>query len=466
MKKSPGKQWLHGLMLAGSLGMTAAHAAEPIPGIVGKDEWLFYRYEISDAVDIPTIDTSIDLIQRFNKVLAANGITMAVTMVPLKMRVYAEHLPDDIKINDTMRGNYERIAKQMRSAGLHVIDLNTAFMTSPKRSGPAPLFFRLDTHWAPAGSLLAGETIKTEIDANPELKKVFDATPPEAFKLVMGKRKLNSKSRDLVEQLPKPPAVYAPEQINSFDVSRVTPPKEDLLGATAVPAVTLVGSSYSNTWTGFPDAVRHALQRDILSISVGADQGSWVGMESYLRDDAFQTKPPKLMIWEMPERDMRAPPSYKFRDPRYLTDNTEWLLRASAWVQASCKPAAIGARPSAAGLGANAANIKGNDIATGATGDADFVEINFDKPIGKLDYLSARAITAGSKTLTLEASGPGVATRRFTVTMAGDDAAHALRAPLPSNGAGYAKVKIFPGKANSFALKDLQVCRQPEDLLK
>ena len=28
----------------------------------------------------------------------------------------------------------------------------------------------------------------------------------------------------------------------------------------------------------------------------------------YLRDDSFQTNKPKLLIWEMPERDMAAPP--------------------------------------------------------------------------------------------------------------------------------------------------------------
>lgn len=466
MKKSPIANSILVALLAGSFGMTVAHAADPIPGIVGKSDWLFYRYEISDTVDIPTIDTSVGLISRFNKVLAANGVTMAVTMVPLKMRIYSEFVPDDIKINDTMRGNYERISKQMQAAQLQVLDLNKAFLNSPKRTSETPLFFRLDTHWAPAGALLAGETIKTEIDANPVLKKVYDEVPPENFKLVVGKRKINAKARDLVEQLPKPPAVYAPEQTFAVDVSRATPAKEDLLGNAVVPAITLVGSSYSNTWTGFPDAVRYSLQRDILSISVGADQGSWVGMESYLRDDAFQTKPPKLMIWEMPERDMRAPPDYRFRDPRYLTDNTEWLLRVSAWVQSSCKPSTVTAKLGATGLGANAAFVKGEDVRTGGVGDADFIEINFDKPLDKLDYISARAITAGSKTVTLEASGAGVPARRFTVQVAGDDAAHALKVPLPSRAAGYTKVKVFPGKSNSFAWQTLKVCRQPEDLLK
>jgi alginate O-acetyltransferase complex protein AlgJ len=466
MKKNTVNKLVYGAMLTGFLGSTAVYAADPAPGIVGKNDWLFYRYELSDAVDTAATDSSLDLIQRFNKVLAANGVSMAVTLVPLKMRIYSEYLPDNVKVNAYMAGNYERMNKVLQAAQVNVIDLNTVFLNSPKRSSDTPLFFRLDTHWAPAGSMLAAETIKTGIDGNAALKKVLAATPEEGFKLALGKRKVNSKSRDLVDQLPKDAPTFAPEQFVPFSVSRAQPPKEDLLGNREPLGITLVGSSYSHAWTGFPDALRYTLQRDMLSISVGADQGSWVGMEGYLRDDAFQNQAPKMVIWEMPERDLRAPPNYKFRDARYVSDNTEWLLRVSALVQSSCKPSAVVAKLAPVGLAANAANLKGSEVVAGSTSDADFIEIGFDKPIEKLDYLVTRATTNGSKTITLEGSGSGVATRRFTLNVAGDDTAHALKAPLPSNGIGFTKVRIFPGKSNGFALQGLQVCRQPEDLLK
>jgi alginate O-acetyltransferase complex protein AlgJ len=72
------------------------------------------------------------------------------------------------------------------------------------------------------------------------------------------------------------------------------------------------------------------LQRNLLDISIPVDQGPWVGMEAYLRDDAFKTNRPKLIIWEIPEREMRSPPNYKYRDARYVIDNTEWLSRIAA----------------------------------------------------------------------------------------------------------------------------------------
>lgn len=465
MKNCTIGKWFCGAVLVNSLGISMVQAAELPASIIGKDEWLYYRIELSDSGDAATTDASLDLIQRFNRVLAANGISMAVAVVPLKMRIYPEHMPDTVKVNDYMKGNYDRMSKALLAAGVNVIDVNTSFLTSPKRDTPNPFYFRLDTHWAPSGALLAAETVKAGIDANPTMKKALDSMPEVKYSFASSRR-AHSKARDLVDQLPPNSPSFGLEQFTPMRIARVEAAKEDLLGNRTSVGLTLVGSSYSSAWTGFPDALRYTLQRDLLSISVGADQGSWIGIESYLSDDSFQTQKPKLLIWEMPERDMRAPPDFKFRDARYVINNTEWLLRASAWTQTSCKPSAVVAKLAPVGLAASSANVKGADLATGATNEGDFAEIVFDKPIEKLDYLSLRASAAGSKTITLEASGPGVATRRFTVNVPGDDAAHALKTPLPSNGNGFAKVRIIPGKTNGFALQGLQVCRQPEDLLR
>ncbi len=62
-------------------------------------------------------------------------------MVPLKMRIYSEHLPDSIPITDYMRGNYDRMAQALNSAQVNTIDLNTAFLNSPLRQSEDPLFF-------------------------------------------------------------------------------------------------------------------------------------------------------------------------------------------------------------------------------------------------------------------------------------------------------------------------------------
>jgi alginate O-acetyltransferase complex protein AlgJ len=466
MKNFIQKKWRISASLVGLFSILNVNAAEEAPGIIGKNEWLFYRYELTEPSHESMTETTLDLIQRFNKVLAANEVTLALTMVPLKMRIYAEQLPDDIKLNDYTAGNAARMNKALKIAQVNVLDLNTAFMNSSKLNSERPLFFRLDSHWAPSGVLVAAEAIKNDIYTNSLLKNALTSTAQTEFKMVMGSKPRASKGRDLIAVLPKNSPTFPIEQVFQMSVSRTQSAKDDLLSTRSPAGIALVGSSYSKEWTGFPDALRFMLQRDILSVSVGADQGSWVGMESYVSDDAFQSSTPKILIWEMPERDMRAPPDFKFREARYIQNNTEWLLRASAWVQRSCKPSAVTAKLAPVGLAENNATANGNDFATGDTTESDFIEINFNKPTEILDYLAARITMVGSKKITLEASGPGAETRRFTVNVPGDDAPHVFKTPLPAKGKGFSKIRIYPGKNNSFALQNLQICRQPEELLK
>lgn len=151
---------------------------------------------------------------------------------------------------------------------------------------------------------------------------------------------------------------------------------------------------------------------------------------------------------------------------RYVMNKTDWLLRVSALVQAKCQPSGKSVRVGVTGLASKSSQLKGNDLVTGPTVEGDFVEISFDKPLENLDYLSARLTLDGPKVVTLEGLGAGVAARRFVYGVAGDDAPHAFKAPVPSQSQGFSKVRIYPGKSNGLALQDLQICRQPEDLLK
>jgi len=435
---------------------------EETEGIVGKNDWLFNKYEVLRSTDAAQTAKSIELIGRFNKVLMANGVSLALTMVPLKMRIYSEYLPDSIKLTDYMAGNYEQIGKALQAVGVTVIDLNTPFLSSSKRNSDTTLFYRLDSHWNLTGAMLGAETIKAGIYANKVLKGAIDATPEVVYARQLGKRKLPSKGRNLLAVLPPNSGPFAPEKFTPVSVTRAQAVSEN---SRPPIGVTVAGSSSSQEWTGFVDALRYVLQRDILNVSVHGLIGPWVGMESYLRSDAFQENAPKLLIWEWAESTVHAPPDNQYQDPRYVSNNTEWLLRVSAWAQAACKPSAVTAKVMSVGLAANGANLNDGNIVTGSTSDNEFIEISFDKPVQKLDYLTARVTAAGSKTLILEGSGPGETTRRLTLNITGDDAAHVLKTPLPSNSKGFTKLRIYPGKSQSFALKGLKICRQPEDIL-
>lgn len=314
------------LALAGSL----AHAADNVPVLIGKNDWLYTPYEFALQSDAADTQATIGLFQKANKLFEARGIALALVMVPSKVRIHADQLPEGKPLDSYTADKYENAYKQLREGGVNVVNLNQPFLASPHRTSDTPLFLRLDTHWSPAGSMLAAETIKTVIAATPALKQALDATPAVAYNLAVDKKKSITRARDLVRLLPKEQQTFPPEQVLNFKVTRATASQAGLQGAGDAVGVLVIGSSFTNPNTGYPDAIRYQLQRDVLNISIPVDQGPWVGMEAYLKDEAYKTNPPKLIIWEIPERELRSPPNAKFRDARYQIDNNEWLARVSA----------------------------------------------------------------------------------------------------------------------------------------
>ncbi len=436
------------------------------PVIIGKDQWLFYRPEMIQPADEAAINTSLDLVQRFNKILAANGTTLAYAVIPIKMRIYADFLPEQAKLSPYMAANYERVIKVLKAKGVNAVDVNTAMMKSPIRTSISPIFLKGDTHWSQLGGMVVAEAIKDEILVNPLLKKAYDTTPEEKYTMKFRKKLYTLKGGDLRNGLPADYPKHPPEQTLLFDIKQAKKAATGLLDDTAVPEVVLVGSSYSQEWTLFSQALKFALQRDVLAFAVTADKSPWVGLlETYVASDNFQNQPPKLLIWETPERELAAPPNYAYREQRYKSDNTEWLLRVSAWVQRTCKASTVSATIAKLGLADKAQSLTDDAIAVAATAETDFVEVRLSKPMTKQHYVSARLLTEGSKLVNVEASGPGLATRRFTLTVVGDELEHNFKMPLPSIGAGYTKLRLFPGQTDNFNMKQLVVCEQPADLL-
>lgn len=301
--------------------------------IIGKNDWLFTPYEFASPSDAQETMVSLELLQKVNKLFEGNGIALVLVLVPSKIRIHSDQLPDNKALDSYTAGKYESMFNTLRAGGVRVVNLNQAFLNSPHRDSDTPLFFRLDTHWAPTGSLLAVETVKAEIENNPILKSAVAATPEVKYSLSWTKKKINHRARDLVDLLPTGAPSFPLEQLHRFAAIRGQATQAGLVGTGDDVGIVAIGSSYSDKSTGYPDGLRYNLQRDILDISIPVNQGPWVGMEGYLRDDSFKTNRPKLIIWEIPEREMRSPPNYRSREARYIIDNNEWFSRVSALVQ-------------------------------------------------------------------------------------------------------------------------------------
>ncbi len=316
---------------AAFLGVSGVQAQDTSPVIIGKNnDWLFISYEFGTAADTADTQATVDLLTKANKLFESKGITLALVIVPSKIRIHADQLPPNKPLDSYTADKYENVVKTLTAGGVNVVNLNQAFLASPHRSSDTPIFLRLDTHWSHTGSMLAAEAVKAAIDANPRLKSALAATPEEKYDAVWSKGKVNQRVRDLVRLLPAGAPSYPPEQAMRFSSVKANASQAGLLGGGDNVGITVIGSSYTNKAASFPDALRYTLQRDMLDISIPVDQGPWVGMDAYLKDEAFKTRPPKLIIWEIPEREFRSPPNYKHRDPRYVIDNNAWIQRIAA----------------------------------------------------------------------------------------------------------------------------------------
>jgi alginate O-acetyltransferase complex protein AlgJ len=205
--ESRGDGYLHG-------GSHRIRAADAVPVLFGKNnEWLFTPYEFAQQSDATDTNATISLFEKVSKLFERQGIALALVIVPSKVRIHADQLPTSKPLDAYTEGKYENAVKTLKAGGVNVVNLNQPFLNSQHRTSDTPLFLRLDTHWSPAGALLAAETIKTTLEATPALKTALAATPEVTYALTWNKQKSTTRARDLVRLLPpEDQKQFAPEQ--------------------------------------------------------------------------------------------------------------------------------------------------------------------------------------------------------------------------------------------------------------
>lgn len=422
-------------LLAGALALTlsAPLAAQDGAGIVGKNDWLYYLYDFTDASEQPAVDRSIQLFAALSKLLAANGTQMVLAVVPAKVGIYPDNLPSERALTPFLRDHYSNSLQRLRASGVNAVDLGQPFHEAATKADHDPVFMRHDSHWSQTGALLAAQTIASHLSSDRNAEAIMASLPKRGFLLTWNPEPQTLAPGDLTTILPPGSPPFEPERFRIFTVSAEE--GGDLLSNDAAPRISLVGSSYSATWTGFPDALRYALQRDVASLSVTADRGQWVGLELYLRDDGFQTQPPSLLIIEVPERSLAAPPSYPYREARYITDEHSWLRRTAASITRDCQPA-----------GQIDAGLQAATWTVQAEGDA---------------YLAGNLAVSGLNRMTLVWQDDKGGSHDYALEVQGDGAWHALRVPLPEAFQPVGMQLHANGDAGSVLLEDVALCRMP-----
>ena len=273
--------------------------------VVGRQDWLFSDEEFYPAApDQPLVSRNLERVTRVGRYLRARGIDLVVLVVPAKARIYSEKLADTEPqaVMDTL---YQRFLARLEAARVPAPDL-AGVMEQAQRAGQK-VFLRTDTHWTPAGANnFAREAARFIRDRYPQLP-----WGEQAF-VTRAKEPITHRG-DLLTYIPVAPAFEAfgpePDRIRprTTDPAGASPDSaSSLFGETRADTV-LVGTSYSaNRLWNFPGALKQHLGRDLINVAEEG-KGPIEPMTDYLQSPDFRNHPPKLVIWEFPERYLVQP---------------------------------------------------------------------------------------------------------------------------------------------------------------
>ncbi len=279
-----------GIDLFGTLSWVLFH--EGRKGVLaGDDDWLYSTEEFeSDKGSPGRINRAIDFAATVRDRLAAKGVQLVVVTIPAKAIIYPEHL-GRYRLPAEPSGRHEAILEGLRGKGIDVVDPKPDLVAAKSSQ---QVYLRTDTHWTPAGAtVVAGAVARHLAGRAPGDEKQFQtkAGADESY------------GGDLTRyvRLGGPAATLGPKPDLLEPFEAVATEEGSLLGEETVPVV-LVGTSYSaNARWSFEPALKVAMARDVINVA-HEGQGPFKPMSTYLKSEAFRDAPPKLVVWEMPDR--------------------------------------------------------------------------------------------------------------------------------------------------------------------
>lgn len=237
--------------------------------------------------------------------LAAQGIALLVVVVPDKSRVS----------NQFLCGLRRPAAFQQRVDDFieAVPGVNVLWLDGVMHDQQQRYFLRTDTHWDENGANTAARAIAQRL-REPGAYRL----PAPTLHLRTEVDPVVSRPGDLVrlagidwlpERLQPPPDMVQPTRFveagGADAKGTANDTADDLFGDAGVPSVALLGTSFSRN-ASFVPFLETALGMRVSNFA--RDGGEFAGAaHAYFSGASFRDTPPKLLIWEIPERSLQRP---------------------------------------------------------------------------------------------------------------------------------------------------------------
>ncbi len=260
----------------------------------GCDGWLFLTDELElypDRQKSAALRASIAT--ALNARLNERGIKLLMVVVPDKTRIEASHLCG-LRRSSLFE---PRIADWQNSlTGVAVLNLAPVLQALPGER-----YYRTDTHWNEAGSSAAAGAVAARLAELGWMQAAGAGVQLNAERTRRSGDLIHLAGLDALPDLLRPEAELA--QVTK--VAPISVASDDLFGDAGLPATALVGTSYSRN-SNFVPFLEHRLGEPVANLA--KDGGDFAGAATaYFAGSTFKSDPPKVVIWEVPERVIEAP---------------------------------------------------------------------------------------------------------------------------------------------------------------
>ncbi|MFZ6690445.1 alginate O-acetyltransferase AlgX-related protein [Undibacterium sp. SXout20W] len=266
---------------------------------VGCTDWFFLNDELNTFDGgSQNANARAYMVEQVAHLLKQRGVSLMVAVVPDKTRIEQEHLCG-VHRPAAFAQRAEMWINTLRKNQVEVIDLREAL-----ESVKTERYYRTDSHWNETGADAAALAIARRLQ-DLQLADKTDLKPaPGAIKTVTEERPGDLFRVSNLEGVPlwlRPPV----EKVASSTVAPVANKSDDLFGDGGLPSIALVGTSFSLRGNFVPFMSQHL---GVPVANLAKDGGDFDGAAmTYLQSKAFQQEPPKVVIWEVPERMLQKP---------------------------------------------------------------------------------------------------------------------------------------------------------------
>lgn len=275
----------------------------------GQQDWLFLADEFTPHSNAQASAAAraaevVALRQR----LAGQGVALLVVVVPDKSRIADTHLGSLHRPGEFI-DRIDQWTSTLAKAGVDVIDLSAVLGKLQQQGDNA--YLRTDSHWTEAGAAAAAMHVA-------ERALALGVVVSNGSGVRMTGRDTRLRPGDLVRLAgidslplalqPRPESAqqsrFEAGRPGTAEASTAAKNNDDLFGDADLPTVAVIGSSFSRT-SNFAPFLADALKARVANFAL--DGGDFAGAaKAYFASAAFKQTPPKLLIWEIPERVLQA----------------------------------------------------------------------------------------------------------------------------------------------------------------